>query len=115
MAKRVDIPTGQRVITEFLPEEGSSPIEIHRCLRSVYGEVFFYYYYILSMLHYSRIFVYKDNARILSGSNSWCTLEVAERIQTIFVRAKQKLRIQTELNPKYFHTNSPNSQITPNF
>jgi hypothetical protein len=38
MVNVVDICIGQRVVIEFLTAEGSSPIEIHRCLRSVYGE-----------------------------------------------------------------------------
>jgi hypothetical protein len=38
MAEGVDVTTGQRVIIEFLPEEGSSSIENPRCLRSVCGE-----------------------------------------------------------------------------
>jgi hypothetical protein len=33
-----DVRTSQEVVTEFLTVEGSSPIEIHRRLRSVYGE-----------------------------------------------------------------------------
>ena len=39
MSQVVDMRTGRRVIIEFLPEEGSSLIEIHICLRCVYGEV----------------------------------------------------------------------------
>jgi hypothetical protein len=39
MAEVVDVRTGKRVIIEFLPEEGSSPIKIHRCLRSVFVKV----------------------------------------------------------------------------
>jgi len=39
MLESVDVLTGRRVIIAFLPEEGSSSMEIHRCLRSVYGEV----------------------------------------------------------------------------
>jgi len=38
MSQVVDIRTGRRVIIEFLPEEGSSLIEIHTCLRCVYDE-----------------------------------------------------------------------------
>ena len=34
----VDVHTGQRVVTEFLTVEGSSLIEIYRCLKSMYGE-----------------------------------------------------------------------------
>jgi hypothetical protein len=33
----VYVRTGPRVVTEFLTAEDSSPIEIHRRLRSVYG------------------------------------------------------------------------------
>ena len=39
MTEVVDVGTGQRVIIESLPADSSSPIEIHRCLRSVYGDV----------------------------------------------------------------------------
>jgi transposase len=38
MADVVDVRTRQRAVIEFLTAEGSSPIEIHRRLRSVYGE-----------------------------------------------------------------------------
>ena len=38
MADVVDIRTKQCVVIKFLTAEGSSPIEIHRRLRSVYGE-----------------------------------------------------------------------------
>jgi len=34
----VDVHTRQRVVTEFLTAEGSSLIEIHRCLKNMYGE-----------------------------------------------------------------------------
>jgi len=34
MADVVDIYTKQTVVNEFLTADGSSPIEIHRCLRS---------------------------------------------------------------------------------
>ena len=34
----MDARTGQRVVTEFLTAEGSSPTDIHKRLRSVYGE-----------------------------------------------------------------------------
>jgi hypothetical protein len=34
----VDVCTRQRVVIEFLTAEASSPIEIHRLLRSMYGE-----------------------------------------------------------------------------
>ena len=34
----MDVRTRQRVVIEFLTAEGSRPIEIHRRLRSVYGE-----------------------------------------------------------------------------
>ena len=35
----VDVCTRQRVDIEFLTAEGSSPIEIRRCLRGMFGEV----------------------------------------------------------------------------
>jgi hypothetical protein len=38
LADVVDVGTRQRVVTEFLTTEDSSPIEIHRRLRSVCGE-----------------------------------------------------------------------------
>jgi hypothetical protein len=38
MANFVDFRTGQRAAIEFPTAEGSSPIEIHRRLRSVYGD-----------------------------------------------------------------------------
>jgi hypothetical protein len=38
MADVVDANTKQRMVTELLTVEGSSPIEIHRHMRSVYGE-----------------------------------------------------------------------------
>jgi transposase len=38
MADVVDVRSRQRVVIEFLTAEGSSPIKIHRRLRSVFGE-----------------------------------------------------------------------------
>jgi transposase len=38
MADVVDVRTRQRVVTKFLVAKGSSPIDIHRRLRSVYSE-----------------------------------------------------------------------------
>jgi hypothetical protein len=38
MTDAVHIHTRQRVVTEFHSEEGSRSIQIHRCLKSVYGE-----------------------------------------------------------------------------
>jgi transposase len=38
MTDVVDVNTRQRMVTELLTAEGSSPIEVHRRLRSVYGE-----------------------------------------------------------------------------
>jgi hypothetical protein len=38
MVDVVDVYTRQRVVNEFLTEEGSSPIEIHKHLRSMYVE-----------------------------------------------------------------------------
>jgi hypothetical protein len=38
MAHVVDLCTRQRVEIEFFTAEGCSPIEIHRCLRSMFGE-----------------------------------------------------------------------------
>ena len=34
----MNVSTGHRVVIEFLSAEGYSPIEVHRGLRSVYGE-----------------------------------------------------------------------------
>jgi hypothetical protein len=38
MADDVGIRARQRMVIEFLGTEGSSPIDIHRRLRSIYGE-----------------------------------------------------------------------------
>lgn len=39
MAVVVDVRTRQRMVTEFSTEESSSPTEIYRCVRSMYGWV----------------------------------------------------------------------------
>ena len=39
MVRAVVVCARQRVEIEFLTAEGSSPVEIHRCLRSMFGEV----------------------------------------------------------------------------
>jgi len=38
MVNVVDICMRLRVLTEFLIVDGTNPVEIHRCLRSICGE-----------------------------------------------------------------------------
>lgn len=38
MVNGVDIYMRLRVVTEFLVMNGTSPVEIYRCLRSMHGE-----------------------------------------------------------------------------
>jgi hypothetical protein len=48
------------------------------------------------------MFIFKDNARILSCSNIGSALEVVERIQMNFLRAKQKPLHSDRTKPKIF-------------